>query len=203
MRLYLLIFCLLISACAAPIASKDTHVDNISYNQSIVAANSNKDILVRWGGVIVEVENEEEFGILQVKFHPLNYLGRPQLNKLSEGHFVIKGAKFPSPVVYNKNMEITVVGTLKGDMERTINGEIVRVPQILLSSITNKNINKSIAYPYIWDSTEQATGDEMLTGTVGMLHDLAISPYIFLYYVCCAWWDQQGVIIPVTQTYKE
>lgn len=192
MRLYLLLFCLLLSACVAPIASRDAHFEDISYSQAIQGISSNKDILVRWGGVIVDVENEEKFSILQVKFHPLNYLGRPQLNKLSEGHFVIKGAQFPSPVVYTKNMEITVIGTLKGDIERTVNGEIVRIPQVLLKSITNNNIKESIAYPYIWDSRERATGDEVLTGTVGMLHDLAISPYVFLYYVCCAWWDQQG-----------
>ena len=88
-------------------------------------------------------------------------------------------------------MEITVVGTLKGNIERTVDGEIVRVPLILLSSFTKKSISKSVAYPYIWDSNEQATGDEMLAGTVGMLRDLAISPYMFLYYVCCAWWDKQ------------
>lgn len=192
MRSCLLLFCLFLGACAAPIVNKDIGATEITYSQALQGLNSNEDVLVRWGGVIVEVENEKEFSILQVKFYPLNYLGRPQLDILSEGHFVIKGAEFPNPVVYAKNMEITVVGTLKGNIERTVDGEIVQVPLVLLSSFTKTSIPQSVAYPYIWDSNEQATGDEMLTGTVGMLRDLAISPYMFLYYVCCAWWDQQG-----------
>jgi outer membrane lipoprotein len=191
MRTCLLLFCLLLGACVAPIVNKDVGVVEITYSQALQVLNSKEDVLVRWGGIIIEVQNEEKFSILQVKFYPLNYLGRPQIDKLSEGHFVIKGAEFPNPVVYAENMEITVVGTLKGNIERTVDGEIVRVPLILLSSLTKKSISQSVAYPYIWDSYEQATGDEMLTETVGMLRDLAISPYLFLYYVCCTWWDKQ------------
>lgn len=203
MRTCLLLFCLLLGACVAPIASNDMGIVDITYSQAVQGLSSNEDVLVRWGGVIIEVENEEKFSILQVKSYPLNYLGRPQLDKLSEGHFVIKGAEFPNPVVYAKNMEITVVGTLKGDIERTVDGEIIRVPLILLSSITKKPIQQSLAYPYIWDSNEQATGDEILTGTVSTLRDIAISPYIFLYYVCCAWWNQQGdAVLPTVPINK-
>ena len=192
MRVHLLLFCFLLGACAMPITIQDTRVVDISYSQAIQNLDSNKNVLVRWGGVIIDVENEEQFSMMQVKFYPLNYLGRPQLDKSSEGYFVIKGAEFPNPVVYTKNMEITVVGTIKGDIERTVDGEIIRVPLIVLNSIPNNTIQQSAVYPYIWERNDPVTGDDVLTGTVGTLRDLAISPYIFLYYVCCAWWDQQG-----------
>ena len=44
--------------------------------------------------------------------YPLNYYGRPQLNKPSEGRFVIKSTEFLDPAVYAKDKEITVAGTL-------------------------------------------------------------------------------------------
>jgi len=191
MRAHLLFFYFLLGACVMPIAIEDTHVVDISYSQAIQSLDSNKDVLVRWGGVIIDVENEK-FSIVQVKFYPLNYLGRPQLDKSSEGHFVIKGAKFPNPVVYVKNMEITVVGTLKGAIKRTVDEEIIRVPLILLNDHPDNTIKHSSVYPYIWQQDDHVTGDDVLTGTVGTLHDLAISPYMFFYYVCCAWWDQKG-----------
>ena len=174
-----------------PIATEDVRVVDVSYSQASQSLDGNKDVLVRWGGVIIDVENEK-FSIIQVKFYPLNYLGRPQLDKSSEGYFVIKGAEFPNPVVYAKNMEITVVGTLKGAIERTVDEEIIRVPLILLNDHPDNTIKHSSAYPYIWQQDGDVTGDDILTGTVGTLHDLAISPYMFLYYVCCSWWDQKG-----------
>ena len=174
-----------------PIAIKDTRVVHISYSQA-QRLDSNKGVLVRWGGVIIGVKNQEKFSLMQVKFYPLNYLGRPQLDKSSKGHFVIKGAEFPNPVVYIKNMEITVVGTLKGDIARMVDKEIIRVPLILLNNHPNNAIKQSFVYPYIWQKNDHVTGDDVLTGTVVTLHDLAITPYIFLYYICCASWDQQG-----------
>ncbi len=192
MRVHLLFLCLLLGACVMPIAINDTRVADISYSQAIQSLDSNKDVLVRWGGIIIDVENEKKFSMLQVKFYPLNYLGRPQLDKSSEGHFAIKGAEFPNPVVYAKNMEITVVGTLKGAIERTVDEEIIRVPLILLNDHPNNTIKQSSTYPYIWQQDDQVTGDDVLIGTVGTLHDLAISPYMFFYYVCCSWWDQKG-----------
>ena len=191
MRAHLLFLCLLLGACVMPIATEDVRVVDVSYSQASQSLDGNKDVLVRWGGVIIDVENEK-FSIIQVKFYPLNYLGRPQLDKSSVGHFVIKGAEFPNPVVYAKNMEITVVGTLKGAIERTVDEEIIRVPLILLNDHPDNTIKHSSAYPYIWQQDGDVTGDDVLTGTVGTLHDLAISPYMFLYYVCCSWWDQKG-----------
>jgi len=81
MRVHLLFLYLLLGACVMPIAINDTRVADISYSQAIQILDSNKDVLVRWGGIIIDVENEKKFSMLQVKFYPLNYLGRPQLDK--------------------------------------------------------------------------------------------------------------------------
>jgi outer membrane lipoprotein len=70
--------------------------------------------------------------LVQVLSHPLSYYGRPQLSKPSEGRFVIKSSDFLDPAVYAKDKEITVAGTLNGDIERSIGKKTIRLP--LLSS---------------------------------------------------------------------
>lgn len=136
MRRYSLLICLLLSACAGlPSAVKDVPVRDVSYSQANQNLNSYKDTSVRWGGVIIEVENEQNFTLIQVLSYPLNYYGRPQLNKPSEGRFVIKSAEFLDPAVYAKDKEVTVAGTLQGDIERTIGKKTVRLPLLVSKAI--------------------------------------------------------------------
>ena len=136
MKLYLLLICLLLSACAGlPSALKDVPVADIPYGQASQSINSYKDASVRWGGVIIDVENEQDSSLVQVLFHPLDSYGRPQLNKPGEGRFVIKSTEFLDPVVYAKDKEVTVAGILAGDIERTIGKRVVRLPLISATAI--------------------------------------------------------------------
>lgn len=136
MRRYSLLVCLLLSACAGlPSAVRDVPVKDISYSQASQNLNSYKDTSVRWGGVIIDVENEQNFTLIQILSYPLNYYGRPQLNKSSEGRFVIKSTEFLDPAVYAKDKEITVAGTLQGDIERTIGKKTVRLPLLASRAI--------------------------------------------------------------------
>lgn len=132
MKPYLLLSCLLLGSCASmPQAMKDARVVDISYAQASQNIDSYKDAPVRWGGVIIDVENEENFSFVQALFYPLNYSGRPQLDELHGGRFVIKSTQFLDPVIYAKDRKITVVGTLNGEIERTVGKRIIRIPLIL------------------------------------------------------------------------
>lgn len=136
MRRYLLSICLLLGACSGlPERVREVPVTDVTYSQASPNLNSYKETSVRWGGVIVDVENEENFTLLQVLSYPLNSYGRPQLNKQTEGRFVIKSAEFLDPAVYAKDKEITVAGTIKGDIERTIGKKTVRLPLISSTAI--------------------------------------------------------------------
>lgn len=136
MRRYLLSICLLLGACSGlPERVRGVPVTDVTYSQASPNLNSYKETSVRWGGVIVDVENEENFTLLQVLSYPLNSYGRPQLNKQTEGRFVIKSAEFLDPAVYAKDKEITVAGTIKGDIERTIGKKTVRLPLISSTAI--------------------------------------------------------------------
>ena len=73
MRLYLIFIYLLLSACATlPPAFEDAQVTTISCRQVSADLDSYKNTSVRWGGVIVDVENDENFSLMQVLFYPLS-----------------------------------------------------------------------------------------------------------------------------------
>ena len=103
-----------------PKAIQNMNVVDVTYAQVSQHIDSHKNISVRWGGIIIDVENEEDFSLVQVLFYPLNYSGRPQLNEPHGGRFVIRSTKFLDPVIYAKDKEISVVGTLYGDIKRTV-----------------------------------------------------------------------------------
>ena len=136
MRLYLIFIYLLLSACATlPPAFEDAQVTTISCRQVSADLDSYKNTSVRWGGVIVDVENDENFSLMQVLFYPLDYYGRPELNKPSEGRFVIKSAKFLDPMVYAADREVISVGVIDDEIERTIDNKRFRMPLITSDTI--------------------------------------------------------------------
>ena len=135
MRLHLLPICLFLSACAGlPSAVKDVPVTKLSYTEASSDPNSYKNTSVRWGGSIIDVDNEQDYTLIQVLSYPLDFTGRPQFSKPSQGRFVIKSSEFLDPAVYAKDREITVAGVLEGDIERTVGKKTVRLP--LVSSIS-------------------------------------------------------------------
>ena len=136
MKIYLFLFCLFLGACTSlPKTMRDANVKDITYNQASQNIDSHKDVLVRWGGIIIDVENEENFSLVQALFYPLSYSGRPQRDKPNGGRFVIKSEKFLDPVVYAKDMEITVVGTLNGNIQRIVGKKAIQVPLIQSTDI--------------------------------------------------------------------
>ena len=136
MKPYLFLSCLLLGACTnMPQAMRDAPVVDIPYTEASQNIDSHKDVLVRWGGVIIDVENKENFSLVQALFYPLNYSAHPRVDKPNEGRFVIKSAEFLDPMIYVKGREITVVGTLDGDIERTIGKKVIRVPLLTSTDI--------------------------------------------------------------------
>jgi len=106
------------------------NVVDITYSQVSENIDSLRNVPVRWGGIIIDVENEEDFSLIQILSYPLNFSGRPQLDETHDGRFVIKSTEFLDPMVYAKDNEISVVGTLDSYIQRTVGKKIIRVPLI-------------------------------------------------------------------------
>jgi outer membrane lipoprotein len=137
MKRYLLLSFLLLSACSTlPVAIKNPPLHDISYTEATTQKITNfKDAPVRWGGTIVEVENEQNFTLVQVLYYPLDSDGEPKIDKSHQGRFVFKTPKFLDPAVYTANAKITVAGTLADDVESTVGRKVLRVPLILATTI--------------------------------------------------------------------
>jgi len=137
MKQYLLSICLLLmSACSTlPPAIEAPPLYDLSYSQVTRNIAQYKEAPVRWGGVVIDVENEQNFSLVQVLYYPLNSYGRPRLDKANEGRFLIKSPEFLDPAVYTKDTEITVAGTLKGDIERKVGNKTLRLPLISPTAI--------------------------------------------------------------------
>jgi outer membrane lipoprotein len=131
MKRHLLSICLLLSACSnLPPAIEDPPLYDLSYSEATRDIAHFKDALVRWGGVVIDVQNEQNYSLVQILYYPLNSYGRPRLDKANEGRFLIKSPQFLDPAVYTKDTEITVAGTLKGDVERKVGNKTLRLPLI-------------------------------------------------------------------------
>lgn len=136
MKRYLLSVCLLLSACSnLPLAIKNPPPLDISYIQATQDIAKYKNAPVRWGGVIIDVENEQNFSLVQMLCYPLNGDGKPQTDQPNEGRVLIKSPEFLDPAVYTKDTELTVAGILIGDLERTIGKKVMRLPMILATTL--------------------------------------------------------------------
>ncbi|MDN5935803.1 MAG: Slp family lipoprotein [Nitrosospira sp.] len=150
MKRYVLVTCLLLGACSGlPDRLQSVPVTDVTYKQASQNLSKHDGKSVRWGGVIVKVENEQNFTLVQVLSYPLSYYGRPETRERSHGRFVIKSTKFLDPAVYEAEREITVAGTIKGDIERTIDDKTVRIPLLLGEAVYLWPYNYGY-YPYYW-----------------------------------------------------
>ena len=75
---------------------------------------------VRWGGLVVKVENRAEQTWIEIVRLDLNSFGRPLTSGSSDGRFIASFDRFLDPVVYEVGRLLTVVGRIEGSERRPI-----------------------------------------------------------------------------------
>lgn len=75
---------------------------------------------VRWGGMVLQLQNLEEGSQVEILARPLDASGRPQEGDQSPGRFIARIPEFIDPAVVTPGREITVVGSLNGTLSRDI-----------------------------------------------------------------------------------
>lgn len=75
---------------------------------------------IRWGGVVLHVENHKDTTQLTILARPLNSYGRPSSTDVSSGRFIAVVADFLEPIVYKLNREMTFTGIIKGSEVRKV-----------------------------------------------------------------------------------
>lgn len=67
---------------------------------------------VRWGGIILQIENKHNASELTIIALPLNEDGKPQNSDHSPGRFIAVIDEFVEPLVYSPERNITVTGKI-------------------------------------------------------------------------------------------
>ncbi len=134
-QLFLFVLLWLTACSNLPPAIEDPPPFDLSYIEALSNVNKYKNAPVRWGGTVVEVENEASFSAIQILVYPLGSYGRPDLDEAQQGRFVVKSPEFLDPAVYSKDKRITVAGVLEGDTERKIGNKSLKLPLVSAKTI--------------------------------------------------------------------
>jgi outer membrane lipoprotein len=136
MKPLLLLLSILISACSSmPTVLKNAPAVDVNLGEVLGNANRYRGTPVRWGGTIIEVENEADVTEIQVLYYPLDKSGRPRLDKKTQGRFIVQSPNFLDPAIYKKDSEITVTGNIKGEVERSIGKKMLALPLVEIGNI--------------------------------------------------------------------
>lgn len=131
MKWFLLILCIFLNACSSlPAGIRHAPEMDIQYHNVNSDTLAYQGLPVRWGGTIIDVENEQGVSRAQVLYYPLNRYARPELNLQAQGRFVMRSSKLLDPAIYVKGAAVTVAGTLQGTMEKKIGKKSISIPVI-------------------------------------------------------------------------
>jgi outer membrane lipoprotein len=128
----ILLFLLFVGGCASnvPIEIREP----LPYGPSVAAVQ--EDIkpyvgkYVRWGGVIVSVDNRPNDTWVEIVAKELGNYGRPVDSDVSLGRFLVRVDGFLDPAVYRADREITVYGVMENQLTRKIGERIYTYPLI-------------------------------------------------------------------------
>ncbi len=127
----LLILGLLLTACAmTPPAIRHAPPGDLQLGETRDDVSAHRGTPVRGGGVIVSVENTDNETWIEVLEFKLSRTGEPKRYGPSAGRFLIRVSRFLDPLLYTKGREITVIGILEGDAERSIGKQPYSFPVV-------------------------------------------------------------------------
>lgn len=113
---------LLLAGCAAqaPLSSQEAPPDNLALRDVSANSAAYAGRKVHWGGNIERLENHAQETWLEIVERPLDSSGRPRETDLSGGRFIAKVAGFLDPVIYTRGRDISIAGSVDGDISRKI-----------------------------------------------------------------------------------
>lgn len=122
-----------LQACSnLPANIKNAPKADVQLHQVLANSDNFKNNPVRWGGTIIDVDNEPDTTKMQILLYPLNFYGRPILSRTALGRFIAVSKQFLDPAIYTKGTEITVAGSLQGTMQKKVGEKSVTVPVVAI-----------------------------------------------------------------------
>ena len=143
-----------LGACTSSKAIRTPVLNSPTVEQAI--KNQNTAELIRWGGVIISVENKADHTLIEVVDRPLTRHGTPKDTNESGGRFLAKSQQFIDPENVKTDQIITVSGTLTGYTTGLI-GEyeyvypVVEINEYKIWPQSNRRVNRGYYEPYWYD----------------------------------------------------
>ncbi len=132
-RVILFVACVFTGCSNLPVAIKQAPDPEIQIQQVQNDIGAYNGSAVRWGGTVIDVDNQKDSSWVQVLYYPLKGYGRPILTQPAQGRFIIRSKEFLDPAVYSKGTRITIAGTLNGETERFVGKQKVKLPVVSLN----------------------------------------------------------------------
>jgi len=115
---------------------------------------------VRWGGVLVDIRNEEDRTCFEVLSRDLDKYMRPEVEDQTSGRFIACTQGFHDPEVYAKGREVTITGQIQNVEQRKIEEFDYRYPVLGINDLVLWEKRKTVMvynnhydpfyYPYYW-----------------------------------------------------
>lgn len=134
MRFLIVLLMLTLTACAATKPSIHAKSNQeLSYEQVIGNIESYQRQTVRWGGIIAEVANYENFSELTIVQFPLTRYGVPITSEKSAGRFIVRSDDFLDPIIYSPEKRVTFLGTVQSLQLQKVDQKMLSLPLITLN----------------------------------------------------------------------
>jgi outer membrane lipoprotein len=133
MRFLIVLLMLTLTACAATkptIHAKSNQ--ELSYEQVVGNLDTYQQQTVRWGGIIAEVANYENFSELTIVQFPLTRYGVPITSEKSAGRFIVRSDDFLDPIIYSPEKRVTFLGTVQSLQLQKVDQKMLSLPLITL-----------------------------------------------------------------------
>jgi len=105
---------------------------------------------VRWGGSVLEVNPAASETCISILSRPLDSSARPLFTDSNFGRFMACGQGFYDPAVYAKDRGVTVLGTVEGVTDSTVDGAPYLFPRLRIESLYLWPIAVYMPPPYYW-----------------------------------------------------
>lgn len=90
---------------------------------------------VRWGGLIIKVENLATGSQVEILARPLDASGRPTGTGAALGRFIAHTREFLDPLIYTADSEVTLTGTLSAPLSREIGNFLYTYPVVATEAL--------------------------------------------------------------------
>ncbi len=149
-RLLLTAAFVLITGCSQlPDAIRRAPEPDIVLQDALDNSSYARDKKVRWGGILVDVINEEDSTTLHVLGYPVSRSGRPDRNEQPLGRFLAITPTFVDPEAYPKGSEVTIAGRISEQTEGKVGEHPITLPVVQTSLIYFWPVTSArYSYPY-------------------------------------------------------